>query len=610
MSHPVPSSEADRLTALNAYGVLDTLPEAQYDGITRLAAAICGTPMASVTLIDDHRQWFKSRFGLKASETPRDISFCGHAIATRDVLIVADAANDPRFRDNPLVTGDPHIRFYAGVPLTDPDGHCLGTLCVIDRVPRELTASQREALTLLSGQVMVLLESRRQVARLKQAQASLAREEERFRAFMDNSPAVAFMKDDAGRFVYVNEPLIRRFGIPRERWLGQTDADVWGEPIARALEETDRHVLVTGETVSLYETLPTPGGAASHWQVFKFRFMDPSGRHFLAGMAVDRTAEKLAADALRASEAKFRTVVNGLAEGVLLIDTESKAVLESNAAASQLFGHSAAEFARLTLYDLCTHDRASIDANSERITRLGRFTIGRRRYRHKDGSHLDLELSASEVNHAGRGVINVVFRDVGEAVRTEGRLELYRTELERANGQLRELAVTDGLTGVKNRAAFNARLADAYDLAVRHGHPLSVVLLDVDHFKLFNDTFGHPAGDEALKTVAATIAGLARTTDTVARYGGEEFVVVLPETDYEGAMILAERCRLAVAGAAWGHRPVTVSVGVSTLTAGTRDAAVLVREADEALYHSKQTGRNRVNHGSGSVCFHAIVRAT
>ena len=609
MSNSLPRSEADRLSALHACGVLDTLPEAQYDGITRLAAAICGTPMASVTLIDDHRQWFKSRFGLKASETPRDISFCTHVISTRKVMIVADAAIDPRFRDNPLVTGEPHIRFYAGVPLADLDGHCLGTLCVIDRVPRELTVSQREALTLLSGQVMVLLESRCQVARLKQAQASLAREEERFRAFMDNSPAVAFMKDDAGRFVYVNEPLVRCFGMPKERWLGRTDADLWGEKIARVLQETDRHVLVTGETVSLYETVPTPGGNASHWQSFKFRFTDASGRHFLAGMAVDRTAEKLATDAMQASEEKYRTVVNGLAEGVLLIDTRSKAVLESNAAASQLFGHSAAELACLTLYDLCKHDRASVDANCERIARLGRLTVGRRHYRHKDGSLLDLELSASLVNHGGRRVIDIVFRDVGEAVRTEARLEMYRTELERANVLLRELAVTDGLTGVKNRAAFNARLADAYDLAVRYGHPLSVVLLDVDHFKLFNDTFGHPAGDEVLKTVAATIAGAARTTDTVARYGGEEFVIVLPETDYEGAMILAERCRLAVAGAAWEHRPVTVSAGVSTLTAETRDAAALVREADEALYHSKKTGRNRVNHGSGSIGFQALTRS-
>jgi diguanylate cyclase (GGDEF)-like protein/PAS domain S-box-containing protein len=604
----MPEHEVDRLKALQLCGVLDTPSDPQYDGITRLAAVICGTPIALVTLLDTHRQWFKSRFGLQTSETPRSLSFCAHAIMTSGLFVVTDAAVDPRFRNNPLVTGEPHIRFYAGIPLTDPDGHCLGTLCVIDRVPRELTASQREALTVLSGQVMVLLESDRQAARLKQAQARLPREEERFRAFMDESPAVASMKDDAGRFVYVNESLVRSFGMPKERWLGRTDADIWGEQIARTLQETDRHVLVTGETVSLYETVSTPGGNATHWRTFKFRFTDASGHHFLAGIAVDRTAEKLAADALQVSEEKFCTVVNGLAEGVLLIDTESKAVLESNVAAKQLFGYSAAELFGLTLYDLCTHDRASVDADCERITRLSRCTIGRQRYRHKDGSLLDLELSASLVGYGGRRVIDIVFRDVGEAVRTEARLEMYRTELGRENAQLRELAATDGLTGVKNRAGFDARLADAYDLAVRHGHPLSVVFLDVDHFKLFNDAFGHPAGDEVLKTVAATIAGAARTTDTVARYGGEEFVVVLPETDYEGAMILAERCRLAVAGAAWEHRPVTVSVGVSTLTAETQDASVLVREADEALYRSKQSGRNRVNHGSGTVPLKATMR--
>ena len=113
-----------------------------------------------------------------------------------------------------------------------------------------------------------------------------------------------------------------------------------------------------------------------------------------------------------------------------------------------------------------------------------------------------------------------------------------------------------------------------------------------------------------LKAVAAAVVGAARSTDTVARYGGEEFVVVLPDTDYAGAMVLAERCRQAVAGASWGLRPITVSVGVSTLTPGTPDAATLVCEADEALYRSKQAGRNRVHHGSGAVGLHALARAT
>ena len=319
MTPPSPRNESDRLNALHACRVLDTLPEAQYDGIIRLASAICGTPIAAVALIDRDRQWFKSQVGLNATETPRDISFCSRAILSKEMLVVPDAAADICFRKNPLVTGPPYIRFYAGVPLTDPDGFNLGTLCVIDRVPRDLTPVQRDSLITLAGQVVVLLDARRQVARLEKAQADATAEQARFRAFMDNGPAVAFMKDEAGRFVYVNEPLTRHFGCPKEHWLDRTDTDLHGEETGRVLQATDRGILASGETLELYETVPTPDGESFHWHVFKFPFTDATGRRFVAGMAVDRTAEKKAEDALRASEEKFRTVVNGLAEGVLLI---------------------------------------------------------------------------------------------------------------------------------------------------------------------------------------------------------------------------------------------------------------------------------------------------
>jgi len=127
--------------------------------------------------------------------------------------------------------------------------------------------------------------------------------------------------------------------------------------------------------------------------------------------------------------------------------------------------------------------------------------------------------------------------------------------------------------------------------------------MDVDHFKAFNDTFGHPVGDEVRKAVAATFRKTVRATDFVARYGGEEFVILLPDTDYAGAMVPAERCRRATAGQSWDRRPVTVtvSVGVATLAAGATDGSALVREADEALYRSKAAGRNRVHYGSGAI---------
>jgi GAF domain-containing protein len=154
MATPKPPSESARLAALRAYRQLDTPPEQAFDEITALAAQVCGTPISLAVLLDTDRQWFKSRHGLAVQQTSRDIAFCAHAIMTTDVMIVEDAKNDARFADNPLVTGEPHIRFYAGAPLVDPDGHALGTLCVIDRVPRRLAAWQQNALNTLARQVV------------------------------------------------------------------------------------------------------------------------------------------------------------------------------------------------------------------------------------------------------------------------------------------------------------------------------------------------------------------------------------------------------------------------------------------------------------------------
>ncbi|MDB6021504.1 MAG: multi-sensor hybrid histidine kinase [Pedosphaera sp.] len=169
MKAPAPKNEKKRLEILWQYDVLDTVPEQVFDDLTELAAHICEAPVALITLVDEKRQWFKSKLGLSASETSRDVSFCAHAILQNKLFIVPDAAQDARFAQNPFVTGDPKIRFYAGAPLVTPDGHALGTLCVIDQVPRTLRPDQKRALEILSRHVMTQLELRRHALELARA---------------------------------------------------------------------------------------------------------------------------------------------------------------------------------------------------------------------------------------------------------------------------------------------------------------------------------------------------------------------------------------------------------------------------------------------------------
>jgi GAF domain-containing protein len=166
MSDPINEQERKRLKVLWQYDVLDTVPEALFDDLTELAARICEAPIALISLVDEKRQWFKSKVGTTVNETSRDVSFCSHAIKQSDLFIVPDATKDERFANNPLVTSDPKIRFYAGAPLITPDGYALGTLCIIDKVPRELRPDQKQALSILARHVVSQLELRRRSGEL------------------------------------------------------------------------------------------------------------------------------------------------------------------------------------------------------------------------------------------------------------------------------------------------------------------------------------------------------------------------------------------------------------------------------------------------------------
>ena len=170
-SHLPNPVESNRIDALKSYEILDSLPEQDYDDITKLASEICQTPISLISLIDETRQWFKSNHGLPIRETPRELAFCAHAIINpNETMVVTDSREDERFAQNPLVTGDPNIVFYAGVPLVDSDGFALGSLCVIDRTVRQLSQSQLAALKTLARQVVHMLELRRANAVLKESE--------------------------------------------------------------------------------------------------------------------------------------------------------------------------------------------------------------------------------------------------------------------------------------------------------------------------------------------------------------------------------------------------------------------------------------------------------
>jgi PAS domain S-box-containing protein len=230
---PVPVDEPSRLAALREHEILDTPDEPAFDEIARLAAQICQTPIALVTLIDEKRQWFKARVGLGIRETPRDMAFCAHAILHEEVFVVQDAAADERFRANPLVTGDPKIRFYAGMPLATAEGHRLGTVCAIDRVPRQLTALQKEALAALAHQASRELELRRRIAELSRLSKELAAAEEAatrsqtmLRQVINSAPLALFALDAQGRFTVAEGKGVDALGISPRHVLGKRLHDV------------------------------------------------------------------------------------------------------------------------------------------------------------------------------------------------------------------------------------------------------------------------------------------------------------------------------------------------------------------------------------------------
>jgi diguanylate cyclase (GGDEF)-like protein len=281
------SDESDRLKALDALELLDTAPEAEFDELALLAAAICGTPICLVSLVDERRQWFKAAVGIDFKETTRESSICTYAIQQTGLFVVEDAMKDPLFAGNPLVTGETHLRFYAGMPLTTPEGFAVGTLCVIDREPRKLSEQQRNALKVLARQVSATMElglKRRALAAATAekdaAAARLRASEELFRVFMNNSPVASCIQDAQGRFIFYNTRYVEAFGVESQNAVAPgVEADTTHRKI-----RTDAMGEKTEEVIGSDSLL-------RHWRFFRFPCRDAAGQALVGCVAIEMTGE-------------------------------------------------------------------------------------------------------------------------------------------------------------------------------------------------------------------------------------------------------------------------------------------------------------------------------
>jgi diguanylate cyclase (GGDEF)-like protein len=313
--------EAERLDALRRADLLDTAPEPEFDELVQIAAAICGKSMSIVSLLDEKRQWFKAAVGMPFRETERDIAFCDHTIRQHNVLTVEDATLDPRFRDNPLVTAENGLRFYAGFPVHSPDGFPLGTLCVLDNKPGTINEAQRAALETLARQVNARIELRMQRRELQQALAAaegarqkLAAADRRFNTFMNNGPFVAFLKDSQSRYLSYNQAFANLFQISLTEWLGKSDEEVSSSEFAKVWRANDLKVIQEQKTVVVLEQTPNSQGGICTWRSYKFPCPADDGSTWVGGFALDVTEERKRDTAIRQYQSELEAANRRLQE--------------------------------------------------------------------------------------------------------------------------------------------------------------------------------------------------------------------------------------------------------------------------------------------------------
>jgi PAS domain S-box-containing protein/diguanylate cyclase (GGDEF)-like protein len=533
-------AESARAEALSSYGILDTGPEPMFDDLASLAARICGTPMAGITIVTPDRVWFKARLGLELAEAPRELSICTWAVDADDgVFVVEDIATDRRFCHNQLIA-DSGIRFYAGAPIHSSEGIGLGAVCVMDNVPHQLSADKSEALLELARQTEVFLAarrtarevaaliSRREKAARDEALREVAHSETRFAVAFGGSPIGMIMADLDATILEVNEAFASMVGYSVDELVGRD---------ARTLRAADETI---DEDLLLAELL---AGTCDR-VVREKRFVHRDGQHVAAvstGVLVqggNRAPHGLLwhvesiDDQRRAEDALLET--QSVHDAIMTLDSKER-VVAWNAGAERTFGWSRTEMlgqaARLLLPGRL---RARYDVGPG-VTGPSIFehmeiggSVTEVVAQHKDGHEFPVEVSHSLWQRQGQQWIIVITRDITERVALQAEL------LAQAN--------TDPLTGAPTRGAFTRQLASLLTVSA----PVSVIVFNLVRFAQLNMSLGPASGDQVLIEVGRRLQGALRPGDTYGRLDGDGFAVVLPGTTGTAALKIAGRLRAAI----------------------------------------------------------------
>jgi diguanylate cyclase (GGDEF)-like protein/PAS domain S-box-containing protein len=573
----MPQTEAARLERLQKLAVLDSDAEDFFDALVRVAAEVTCMPISLISLIDRDRQWFKANIGLEGvTETPRQYAFCDHVVREGATVQIDDATLDPRFVENPFVTGDPGIRAYTGVPLTLADGTHLGSLCVIDREPRTLRPDQIRVLRHLASAASMALEQRGALIRQREvakAEAKRARRLERQldekQQFLQRTGRVAgvggWELDLKTQTLRWTEETCRIHDLPPgfepslDEALSFFDADVQ----AQLAEAMDR---ARDKDVPWDMTIPMTTATGRHvWMRAVGGVERENGEPVrLAGAVQDVTERKKATLALEASERRYRKLFQ-YSLGLICTHDLDGVVLSVNPAAAASLGRDIGDMLGANLREFML---------PERRVHLDRYL------RRIESEHIDmgiLELVAADGSLRYWRYQNVLDDDADEPYVLGHAQDV--TEQRRYESTLVEWSTRDPLTHAMNRR-YLVQLEGRDDTR----GPWGCVVVDLDHFKTINDTQGHAKGDEILVAVAQQLRDSAGSNDVVVRMGGDEFLVVIDHAEELGSF-------LEHLGRDLTSRPWSLSLGWTISRPGESVDEVIAR-ADDQLYAHRAVARH------------------